>query len=381
MPRQFKLPNYEQLSKDQDKFGRWDGRGTKLVIGGPGTGKTTVALLLAKKMSNIHRKCLCLMFNNTLKHMSSQLTQRNTTVNTWHRWFCNFYQKQYKKYPPELNRWKYDWDEIEKKYLDNNNIISKDNKTLLIIDEGQDFPIQFYTFIKYHFSNILITADENQVITDNHSRVEEIAKCLEVSDDSIIDLTHNFRNTLQIACLGHHFYSQNVSKPTFADEVEREGEVPQLVKYNEFDKVIQFIVKRFLDYPNRLIGVIVNGHKDRERYYHAIQEFVSQYKENTRKIYTFASGKSNNEINYSDGGIAVFCAQSCKGLEFDDVFIGDLNTYFFHLEKRKEFRSKMYVLITRAIEMLFILYNTNNPNSNILNEFPDDKDLLNIKEN
>ena len=63
--RGFSLPNYEELTKEQDRLIDWNRQGKKVVIGGPGTGKTTVALIIMKKLqqSDKHRSGLMLMFN------------------------------------------------------------------------------------------------------------------------------------------------------------------------------------------------------------------------------------------------------------------------------------------------------------------------------
>ncbi len=377
MPRQFKLPDYEQLSKDQDRFGRWDGRGKKLVVGGPGTGKTTVALLLAQKMSNAERKCICLMFNNTLKHMSRQLTRSGfVIIETWHRWFYNdYYPSIYKITPPEIERYKYDWNKIEEQYLDKNNKIAPDDETLLIIDEGQDFPSQFYAFIEMHFNNILVTADENQTITKTSSTIEQISDNLNVDKAEIVHLTQNYRNTKQIAALGNHFFTSSGVSEEVEVVAERSGEMPLLYRHNEskLEQIITRITQRTINYPARLIGVIVHNNDIRDYYYNAIKRNLENHNQDTKRVYTYVAGEQYPGINYFDGGIAVLCADSCKGLEFDEVFIASLDRYRLNLDDKDAFRRRMYVLITRAIERLFILYDETNHNENILKEFQSDE--------
>jgi len=47
--REYKLPNYGDLNKEQDKVLALPKDGQFLIVGGPGTGKSVVALLRASK--------------------------------------------------------------------------------------------------------------------------------------------------------------------------------------------------------------------------------------------------------------------------------------------------------------------------------------------
>ena len=78
--REFSLPDYEELTKEQDQIIRWDRKGKKVVIGGPGTGKTTIALILSKKIKESFSDVsgLLLMYNRALRNMSSQLRMHSS---------------------------------------------------------------------------------------------------------------------------------------------------------------------------------------------------------------------------------------------------------------------------------------------------------------
>ena len=95
--RDISLPNYEELTKEQDRLIDWNRQGKKVVIGGPGTGKTIVALIIMKKLqqSDKHRSGLLLMYNQALKNMSAQLTRID--VNTYHSWLKSEYLRRYEE--------------------------------------------------------------------------------------------------------------------------------------------------------------------------------------------------------------------------------------------------------------------------------------------
>jgi len=47
--RRFELPGIHELSKDQERARRLSQDGRCLIVGGPGTGKTIIALLRARR--------------------------------------------------------------------------------------------------------------------------------------------------------------------------------------------------------------------------------------------------------------------------------------------------------------------------------------------
>ena len=82
MKDEFRLPTYEELSKEQDRvLRRTQLEGRYLVCGAPGTGKTVIALLLADKLKRNNKDCLCLLYNNVLAKMSKDLAN-NIEVKT-----------------------------------------------------------------------------------------------------------------------------------------------------------------------------------------------------------------------------------------------------------------------------------------------------------
>lgn len=370
--RGFSLPNYEELTKEQDRLIDWNRQGKKVVIGGPGTGKTTVALIIMKKLqqSDKHRSGLMLMFNQALKNMSAQLT--HIDVNTYHRWFKSEYLKRYKEIPPTLkeNKWVYIWDKIKGVYLDvNNNTFNKDgfpiknDDFLFIVDEGQDLPPGLYEFINFHYNHIFITADENQTLGDNNSGIEDIISILKYPEKEIVELSSNFRNTTQIATFANTFFCAAFGKRPMPIG-ERDGELPILYKYrNNFRNIIARIVNRHKGYPKKLIGILTPKNTIKEKYF---KEITTQC-QNNNNIY-----RQGKDINHGKGGIAVINIQETKGLEFDEVFFADINKLYYKANDPDQTRKMLYVVSTRPKDRLFILYDMNSPNQNILNLFPKD---------
>ncbi|MGL5336574.1 MAG: AAA family ATPase, partial [Enterovibrio sp.] len=148
--------------------------------------------------------------------------------------------------PPEIERWRYNWDHIQHLYgeLDEEEAIDWGH---LIIDEAQDFEPEFYSFLRMvamQLDNgaLTILADENQRLEEQrHSSLEDIRRALKLNNKSNREfkLTKNFRNTKQIANVARHFY---VGLETGIPELpDREGNKPALIITCSFDEQIEYI--------------------------------------------------------------------------------------------------------------------------------------------
>jgi DNA helicase-2/ATP-dependent DNA helicase PcrA len=71
-------------------------------------------------------------------------------------------------------------------------------------------------------------------------------------------------------------------------------------------------------------------------------------------ICTFKRGDKHS-MAFSEGGIMVINAQSCKGLEFDTVFLADINQYHCNTRNRDAVKRLYYVMIARAIDQVIML--------------------------
>jgi DNA helicase-2/ATP-dependent DNA helicase PcrA len=60
-------------------------------------------------------------------------------------------------------------------------------------------------------------------------------------------------------------------------------------------------------------------------------------------------------MQFNEGGIMVINAQSCKGLEFDTVFLADINQHFCNTKNQDQTKRLFYVMIARAKERVIML--------------------------
>ena len=338
-------------------------------------------------------KIWVIMFNKVLKkytqdnlgdgdfRFGNELIKRIKTMHQWSDWWIGYWGGN-KGGRPELEPYVKNWVEVgrrlDRKSLsgDTDRIFCFDN---LIIDEGQDFQPEFYEFIKdlkllgEEYGKKLsftVFADDNQRITERNSDTGTIIKNIDPPEKYIRNLTTNYRNSKPIAELAAHFFcgtNSGIPSPPASD-----GPEPELSPCPNRNEEISKIVNFALNQDDLSIGIFV----ERD---HLREEIFAEIKNQTRNtpIETQSYSSSDGELNAENldlekgGMITVLCAQSCKGLEFDAVFIPCLETHPVDPGKITEFKMGMYVKLSRARQHLFLSYSSSDGGKpRILEYFP-----------
>ena len=358
--RKFELPGIQDLSKEQEATRALPKEGQHLIVGGPGTGKSVLALIRARRHHREKDDYLFLVFNHLLRQASGQLFGDSLASETWDHWFrCVFMEitgEQVPLGPKQSNGYQgIDWNGVE-------GIIqvlpsSADVKRpFLVIDEGQDMPRQFYaSLISLGFENFFVVADQNQQITDANSSRQDIEHCLALDTADVIELRENFRNHYQVARLASAFYTDDPASPPPELPRPATGTVPLLYAYQPDDlgKVAQGILRLADRDPRQLIGVIAPNNQVRECYLNALQS-ADVHLDNPRpSIETFHTD-DRTDVSFDEGGILVINAQACKGLEFDTAILADIDEHYFRFDDPDATRRLFYVMVARAKERVFM---------------------------
>ena len=375
--RHYELPRIQDLSKDQERVHYLPDDGCYLVVGGPGTGKSVVCLLRAKLMTkkkHLRLRYIFLVFNKVLKAASQQLSPQ-ILINTYLSWFNNVFQHLAACRPPLSSPGDFDsvdWSACIDRLVE----LNEENQTItsaygaVIVDEGQDMPKEFYLAIMAAgVENIFVVADQNQQITQHNSNRQDLQDTLGIDVNDVIELRINYRNTYPVARFACCFYPDDPASPKLdLPEKKPSLEIPMLISYGNdcrlgFEEVIARILLRVDRNPRELIGVITWSDKTREKY-------VDQFNQSNQSlpldngpvaIQTYSSKtdyKTNKDmlagLQFDQGGIMVFNASSCKGLEFDTVFIADIHEFPCRVDADNAKRL-FYVMSSRARERLFLL--------------------------
>ena len=362
--QRFELPGIHELSKEQERARLLPKDGRHLIVGGPGTGKTVIALLRARRYHREQDKqdYVFLVFNRLLHAASQQLIGEQLSSATWKSWFGKLYWQRFGESTPKdvKNAWNIDWKSVQEK------IAAVDDASppaipYLIIDEGQDMPPDFYlSLVDLGFEHFFVVADQNQQITEQCSSRQDLENALVINTEQVVELTENYRNALPVARLAHEFYTGDpASPPPALPSGRRSAQQPLLIEYGNdctmsFAKVIERILKMADREPSKLVAVLTPNNKVRQRYYQALAECPVTLDNPGPRLVTYSTDESGDH-SFSEGGIFVINAQACKGLEFDTVFLADIHEYPYFPIIQDEKRKLFYVMVARAIERVLML--------------------------
>lgn len=384
--RRFELPNIQDLSKDQDEALALPLTGQHLIIGGPGTGKSVVALLRARRLAESQSAYRFLVYNNVLHQSNTHLFgEQNFSAKTWDPWFRDICQ-HYLQWVPTLESdgdfQPIDWETVLSQFQNLENA-EDHSQRFLLIDEGQDMPPAFYkALVNLGFENFYVVADQNQKLDPKEcsSRLD-IENSLGIDPKDVIELKTNYRNTLSIAKLAQHFYPDDPASPKPELPISRIADAtPELWRYDDKDhpslhEIVEHILNLSDRFPSKLIGIITPNNKVRQKFYNALITATPSLDNEKPTIQTY-SYKDGMKIplDFGIGGIMVINAQSCKGLEFDIAILADIDQ---HQPKKNIYAMKscFYVMTARGREKV-ILLRTGNICPVVESLLPDDPTIL-----
>lgn len=276
--------------------------------------------------------------------------------------------------PLELQRWQYNWLAMRDLFLE-----LEPSKMYdwghLIIDEAQDFEPGFYQFLKMistqlENGDLTILADENQRLEENrHSSLDDIRGALKIKNkpDREFRLTQNFRNTVQIAKVAEHFY---VGLETGIPKLPiRQGSKPRLYNFKHTEGQINLICSYLRNRGGLEVGIIVDNEDDRVLFVENISRRLTNY---TVQSYSSRDYRSSEDLVFDKQGIVtVLNRKSCKGLEFDVVFIPQLQNFSVEDSDITVFKMNLYVMCSRARnELIFLSSGGSSANPKFFKHFP-----------
>ena len=222
----------------------------------------------------------------------------------------------------------------------------------MLIDEGQDLPRSFYQYVSLHFANIMVFADENQMLDEQqNSTKEDIWAQLSIPAENRYVLRTNHRNTLEIAAVAQHFYAGTDAGQS--DLPSRKGQVPPyLVDYGSLEYMARKVARLAGNRPHDLIAVMTACNESQD----AVKAQLEPVCRQTETRFTWYRSDNGARVDFDQAGIVLLNVQSVKGLEFDGVLIADLHEHYVCRDSEAH-KMKLYVATSRARDRLYILHN------------------------
>jgi superfamily I DNA/RNA helicase len=360
------LPKFQDLSKEQDAVYSMSLDGNHVVSGPPGTGKTVMALYRAQALNIDDRAAQVLMHSNVLKQytlLAAKEVDVEGSVETFHRWIGRFWTEHFDAPAPKMegDEWAFDWSAMAAAFA--RRPPRPDTLADLLVDEGQDLSPHFYQLVSMMATNVTVFADENQKLFPDNSTIDEIASGLGRRTESH-RLTRNYRNTREIAALAAHFYCGTPSG--IPDPPHREGDLPLLRRFSDLTAFIELVARYEKNYSDRSIGVILPNKRLQKQVYNKLS-----YRKPRNPVEAYiGSYREHRKLDFTTPGIKILNYWQVKGLEFDAVFVPELQLVTGD-PTSAETRMRFYVVFSRAREELILSY-TGTEEPAIVKDVPDD---------
>lgn len=339
-----RIPSLLDLEIEQHAVVNLPFYGNHVITGEPGSGKTVMAVYRAWALATAGRTVTLVTRSNLLHQYLAQMAPDLTealNVTTYHRWIRDFWRGRFGVDPPQTDDggWCYDWIDMQRDCL----LQEVRSTAHLVIDEGQNLPVGFYQMCRLLGSGITVFADENQRIGDEESTVAEICRSLDIQADPLM-LRENRRNSREIAKLACEFRDDAGDEITLPTRV---GRTPIVLKVPSLEYLLTGVSQYFGAHPERSIGIIC-------RSTHLLRDIQSELTRLGLAKHTQAyvhDDRYRDTVDFSTQPIRIVSTASMKGLEFDSVFVPDLDAYTED-PTSVDARLRFLVLCTRAREDL-----------------------------
>ncbi|MEV7166055.1 hypothetical protein AB0N60_28510 [Streptomyces microflavus] len=324
----------------------FDGR--YLIMGPQGSGKTATAIYRSWAQRTAGHNTALITHSNILSQYigySSGHLAKDVHITTFHRWLSKFWNTNFQEDPPTVgvDQWTYDWPKMQ---LD---CFRRKPTSLyaLVIDEGQNLPPQFYELCNILKQPLTVFADSTANVEEGQTPPAEIER--KMRPTGTVNLQGNHRSSREIANLADNFSVK--SDTAKLNPPVRSGEVPHLMHCASGRPLLPQLAQYISSHPECSIGIIcrttelqreIHLQLSRLGFHSSVQSYISD--DMNRSIIDFATNR-----------VFVVNVASMKGLEFDIVFVPDLDSYTDDPTSASA-REQLQTLCMRARNELHFVY-------------------------
>ncbi|WP_084259615.1 AAA family ATPase [Microtetraspora malaysiensis] len=321
--------------------------GHHLVSGPPGSGKSLLAIHHAAALEIVGRPVTLIAHSKLLgQHLDADGVRLGASlpIMTFHGWVHAWYRETIGSPLGGTRIGSFDWPRLMSAALHD----TGRRGHVLVIDEAQDLPQEFFGLCRVLGMDVIAFADEYQRITSTQSTLDEIEKAL--GGCGRLEISTNLRNPRPVAELACHFYP-GLHQPPLP---HRDGPVPVLLRRPEARRPFVRWLARYAENHRTLkIGVVVKRSREQGELLAEIERVRPGLRP---QIYVGAAGDTRyQKVDPDRPGLRLVNRASVKGLEFDSVIVPDA-----HLDagdpSSVDLKMLYYVLVTRTRGELYICY-------------------------
>lgn len=203
----------------------------------------------------------------------------------------------------------------------------------VVIDEMQDYSYLQYRILQKLFDcPMTILGDRRQTMGEKQSNVMKFLPEIYGKEIFYIDMKKSYRSTCEIM----QFAEQLIQENSETEYVDRHGELPHTREAGSIEQMYEMLAEDLRDGSDcRTQGVLCLTQEEAESVWNALREKGIEADLLTKDSMKFRTG------------ISVMPFYLAKGLEFDAVYIPNVQKYHSPLEKQA-----MYINVTRALHKL-----------------------------
>jgi DNA helicase-4 len=348
------LPSLRELDEEQrDVIYNSLNKGSNLVYGPAGCGKTAITLYCAKSLRDTNKKFIVFLYTNTLLRFIRAATQEleipDERVKSFYSWVWHQYHAHI-GYPPSNGNDKYSrWvNGLIQLFQTEPDVTPRFD--FILVDEAQDFKPNVSRLLHMMSDNVFIAGDTSQSLYNNLGQMKELIDLWSPLNQNF-ELVNNYRNPRSVAQVAALFLDgSSLSAEEFLRRVKGRDYEMKPVWYqvdspaDQTDKIIELIQQAR---GSERIGIL----------YRRKSEMDAEISRLVQQGIQFQVARSNSaSYSFNNSLPTLTTMHSAKGLEFDWVILPYLNRNIWDgraddIQQRRLF----FVALTRTKSNLYLI--------------------------
>lgn len=350
------LVPYSSLTPEQQQAVMLPLEGHRVIVGGPGAGKTLVLLHRFSYLFQLHGSDPAVgklfVFTTTLKDfIRSALTDVDVPedcVSTFDKWCADFYREHVGRSVP----WRQDGKARGPDFAAIRSAVHeavvqrgvmKGKYTFAVVDEGQDLTTQAMEIIAGVARHVTVAMDGKQQLYDEGLAEEGVLGVLRLRRHNV-SLVSAFRCNPMVTALAANFLGSEAKREEFRRQAKN--------AVGDRQKPILLVTADYDDEKARIADLI--------RMRLARQEVIGILFPQRRLVFGYAKGlkqlgidvvtDGREGVDFGDPRPKVLTYHEAKGLTFDSVFLPRLDTRAFTERQLVRMMPLMFVGVSRAVK-------------------------------